>query len=168
MSITNLNAQTGIKKLKELVEEINTCLFCTSIKVNDGSTCRPMHAEQVDEKGNIWFFSDLNSEKNKQIQQDNEVRLFFSHPGKSSYMIINGQAEIVVSPSKIEELWSPLVKAWFKGGKDDPNISFIKVQVKSAYYWDTEGNKMVNFIKMLASAAIGKTLVNGQQGSIEV
>src|ERR1700744_119507 len=108
MSTTNLNAQTGIKKLKELVEEIDTCLFCTNLKTNDGSTCRPMQAAEVDEKGDIWFFSGLDSEKNKQIEADKEVRLFFSHPSKSSYLVVNGEAEIVISPAKTEQLWSPL------------------------------------------------------------
>jgi general stress protein 26 len=168
MNTTNLNAQTGIKKLQDLVEEIETCLFCTDLKTGDGSTCRPMQAAEVDEKGDLWFFSDINSEKNKQIEANREVRLFFSHPGKSSYLVINGEAEIVISPIKTEDLWSPLAKVWFKEGKDDPNISFIKVNVKNAYYWDTDGNKMINFIKLLVSAATGKILVHSQEGSIEV
>lgn len=168
MNTTNLNAETGIKKLKELIEEINTCIFCTTLKTNDSSTCRPMKAAEVDEKGDIWFFSGLDSEKNKQIKADKGVRLFFAHPGKSSYLVINGEAEIIISPIKTEDLWSPLVQTWFKEGKGDPNISFIRVRVKNAYYWDTDGNKMVNFVKMLASAATGKVLVHGQEGSIEV
>jgi general stress protein 26 len=68
----------------------------------------------------------------------------------------------------VEELWSPLVKTWFKEGKDDPNISILKVTPTSAYYWDTEGNRMINFLKMIASVATGKTLVDAQEGNIRV
>ena len=139
----NLKANEGVEKLKELVTAINICLFSTNLKRNDGATCRPMSAQEVDAEGNIWFFSDINSDKNREIQEDNLVQLVFSHPGKSSYMIVNGVAEISLDRQKIEELWTPVAKIWFEQGKDDPNLSLLKVNTKSAYYWDTDGNKIL-------------------------
>lgn len=127
-----------------------------------------MSTQQVDENGSIWFFSGIDSEKNKEIGEDKNVQLFYSHPGKSSFLVVNGEAEIILDSAKIDELWSATVEIWFKGGKDDPNVSLIKVNTKSAYYWDTEGNRMINFFKMLASVATGKTLVEAEEGSIKV
>ncbi len=164
----NFHDEEAIKQLQKLVEEINICLFCTNLKTDDGSTCRPMGAQKVCEQGNIWFFSDVNSYKNKEIEQNKNVQLFFSHPGKSSYLVVNGEAEVIIDRSKTEELWTPLVKTWFKDGKDDPDISIIKVAPVSAYYWGTEGNKMINFLKMVASVATGTTLLDSQEGSINV
>ena len=164
---TDFTAAEGIKKLKELVEEIDTCLFCTNPKTNDGTCTRPIGVQEVDDEGNLWFFSDVNSDKNKEIKADKEVQLFFATPEMSSYMVLNGEAEIIVKREKIDESWSPIVKIWFTGN-DDPNITLIKVKTKSAYYWDTEGGKMVNFFKMLASVATGKPLVNGNEGKINV
>jgi general stress protein 26 len=164
----NLKAKEGVEKLKEMVERIHICLFCTNLKVDDGGTCRPMDAQEVDDDGNLWFFSDKNSDKNKEIEQDKHVQLFFSHPGKQSYLVLNGEAEIIVDRDKIEELWTPLVKVWFKEGKDDPNISIIKVNTKNAYYWDEDGHKMINFFKMVASIATGTTFVSGKEGTIKI
>ena len=165
---TNLQSKEGIKKLKELVDDINICLFCTNLSVDDGATCRPMGAQEVDDEGNLWFFSDIHSDKNREIKEDKKVQLFFSHPGKSSYLVINGDAEIIVDRNKTEEIWSPLVKTWFKEGKDDPNISILKVKTRSAYYWDTAGNRMINFFKMVASVATGTTLLDSKEGSINI
>jgi len=165
---TNLNADKGIEKLQSLVEEINICLFCSNLKTDEGSTCRPMAAQEVDDEGNIWFFSDINSDKNQEIKKDKNVQLFFAHPGKSSYLVVNGEAEVIIDRQKTEALWVPLVKTWFKEGKDDPDISIIKVNTRDAYYWDTDGNKMINFLKMVASAATGTNLVNGKDGIINV
>ena len=162
----DLNHKEAIDKLKSLVEDITICLFCTDLKTDDGSTCRPMSAIKVCEQGNIWFFSEKNSEKNKAIVNDKNVQLFFSHPGKSSYMVVNGEAEIISDKTKIEELWSPVAKIWFKEGKDDPDISIIKVLPSTAYYWDTDGNRMINFLRMVASVVTGKNLLNGEEGSI--
>jgi general stress protein 26 len=158
----------GIEKLKQIAEEINICLFCTNLKTDDGATCRPMGLQQVDEHGNLWFFSDVNSDKNKEIQENKHVQLFFAHPGKSSYLVVNGDAEILIDRAKTEELWTPLVKTWFKEGKDDPSLSIIKVASTSAYYWDTEGNKMINFLKMIASVATGTTLLDAKEGTINL
>jgi general stress protein 26 len=168
MSTKNLASLEAVDKLKELVETIDICLFCTNLKTGDGATTRPMSTQEVDEEGNLWFFSDINSDKNREIKNDKRVQLFYSSPGKNSYLVVNGDAEIVIDRKKVEELWSPLVKTWFKEGKDDPNISILKVVPTSAYYWDTEGNRMINFFKMIASVATGKTLVDAQEGNINV
>ena len=156
----------AVDKLKSLVEDITICLFCTDLKTDDGSTCRPMSAIKVCEQGNIWFFSEKDSDKNKAIADDKNVQLFFSHPAKSSYLVVNGEAEIILDKTKIEELWSPVAKIWFKEGKDDPNISIIKVTPTSAYFWDTDGNRMTNIIKMVASVLTGTNLLSSEEGTI--
>jgi general stress protein 26 len=152
----NLNNKESITKLKSLVDDIMVCLFCTDLKTDDGATC------------NIWFFSEKNSDKNKAIAADKDVQLFFSHPGKSSYLVVNGEAGIILDKVKIEELWSPTAKIWFKEGKGDSNISVIKVAPSSAYYWDTDSNQMINFLKIVASVVTGTNLVTGNKGALKV
>lgn len=163
----NLKGHEGIKKLKNLVEDIKICLFCTNLKTDDGSTARPMSAQEVDQEGNLWFFSGIDSDKNREIKQDKHVQLFFSDPIKSSFLVVNGEAEIVFDRDKIEEFWNPLVKIWFKEGKEDPNISLIKVVVGNSYYWDVDGNRMINFFKIIASVASGSNLVTAEEGTIK-
>lgn len=162
----NLVSQEAVKKLKDMAEEIRTCLFCTDVKTNDGSASCPMDTRMVDENGDIWFFSAKDSDKNKAIERDGHVQLFYSDPGKNSYLIVNGTATISQDRKMIEALWTPVVKAWFKGGKDDPNITLIKVSDVNAYFWDIKGNRMINFLKMVVSAATGKTLVDAQEGKL--
>lgn len=164
----NLKNKEAIDKLKSLVNDIMVCLFCTDLKTNDGSTCRPMTAIKVCDQGNIWFFSEKSSDKNKAIENDKDVQLFFLHPGKSAYLVLNGEAEIILDKKMIEELWTPAAKIWFKEGKDDPKISIIKVTPTTAYYWDNDGNRMINFLKMVASVVTGTNLVSGNQGALKI
>ena len=125
-----------------------------------------MSAVHVCDKGNMWFFDQKNTDKD--IVQDPKVQLFFAHPGKGSYMVVNGDASIVTDRKKIDELWNPVVSIWFKDGKDVPNVALIKVAPTSTYLWDTDGNQMVNFLKMAASVVTGKNLVSGSEGEIIV
>ena len=158
----------GVDKLKELVEAIRICLFSTKLKTQDGATTRPMSAVKVCDKGNIYFFNQKDSDKNKEIEEDPKVQLFFSHPAKGSYLVVNGTASITTDRKKIEELWNPAVEIWFEKGKDDPNISIIKVTPSSAYFWDTDGNQMINILKMAASFVTGTNLVSGSEGEIVI
>lgn len=167
-SIENLSNKEAVTKLKQLVGEIDICLFCTNLKNDDGETSRPMSSQDVCDEGNIWFFSEINSIKNSEIEQDKRVQLFYSHPGKDCYLVINGDAELIFDRGIIEKLWSPAVKAWFPEGKADPSISVIKVKPTSGYYWDTKGSKMVNFIRNVASAVSGKNLIKGNEGEIKL
>lgn len=164
----NLNNKEAIDKLKSLVDEIKICLFCTDLKTNDVSTCRPMSVMKVCGQGNIWFFSEKSSDKNKAIEEDKHMQLFFSHPAKGSYLIVNGEAEIILDKTTIDELWTPAAKIWFKEGKEDPTISIIKVTPSTAFYWDTDGSKMINFFKMVASVVTGADLVSGKQGDLKI
>jgi general stress protein 26 len=164
--IKNMGNEEAILKLRELAEAIDICMFCTNLKTDDGASCRPMSTQKVCDEGNIWFFSNADSDKNKEIEQDENVQLFYSHPGKDSFLIVNGVAELIFDREKIEELWSPVLNAWFPGGKEDPNISIVKVIPTTAYYWDTDGNKMINFLKMVTSAATRKNLVEGNEGTL--
>ncbi|MES2517394.1 MAG: pyridoxamine 5'-phosphate oxidase family protein [Bacteroidota bacterium] len=164
----NLSGEKGIEKLQHLVNEIKVCLFRTNLMIDDGLFCTPMTSQQVDNEGCIWFFSGLDSDINLEIKQEKNVQLFFSHPGIGSYIVVNGDAEIIVSRSKVEELWSPLVKVWFHEGKDDPNISLIKVHTKEAHFWDSDDNRMVGFFKLVASAVTGVNYLDGNEGKVNL
>jgi general stress protein 26 len=82
--------------------------------------------------------------------------------------VVNGEAAVILDKEKIEELWTPVAKIWFKEGKEDPTISIIKVTPTTAYYWDTDGNQMINFLKTVASVVTGNNLVTGTQGTITI
>jgi len=158
--------QQAIDKLKKLATEIDICIFCSGNGMEEDPGCRPMSTAGVDDAGNIWFLSDKDSQKNQDIALDPRVRLYYSHPGKSSFLIVSGDAEILFDKALIERFWNPLDKVWFKEGKDDPSISLIKVRPGNAHFWDTRGNRMTNFLKQVASAATGRTLVEGEEGSL--
>jgi general stress protein 26 len=61
-----------------------------------------------------------------------------------------------------------MAKMYFEEGKNDPKISLIKVKPSSAYYWDTEGSKMVNLFKFLGFITTGKNTFSSKEGTLEV
>lgn len=164
----NLVREEAIDKLKSLVSDISICLFRSNLLAEEVSNCGPMTAQRVCDQGNIWFFSEKNSDKNNAILTNSKVQLYFSNPTTGTCLVLNGDAEVDLTQSKIEELWTPLIKNWFPLGKEDPNISVIKVAPTSAYYWDTDSIRMISFLRLAASMAISSNLVTGRQGTLSI
>src|ERR1700759_4938503 len=134
--IQNLDREETIEKFKELVKHNAVCLFTTNLSSVPLET-RPMSTQKVCDQGNFWFLSSRDSNKNNEIGNGSDVQLFFSNTSDSEYLSVFGKATISTDKSKIEELWTPIAKAWFTEGKDDPRITVIKVTPKDAFYWDT-------------------------------
>lgn len=163
----NLQNQEAIARLKELAEDIKICMFCTSLGDEPFAT-RPMGLQDVDDAGNLWFLSSAASEKNAEIKQDDSVQLLFSKPSASRFLSVYGKASIYRDREKIEALWNPIAKAWFEQGKDDPDLTVIKVSPSDAYYWDTKDGKLFSMVKIAIAAMTGSHMDGGVQGAINV
>ena len=163
----NISGREGIEKLKALAESADMCLFATSLSF-DPIPARPMSTRQVDDEGNIWFFSRSTSTKNAEIQRDNRVQLFYSNPGSVEFLNVSGKATIIIDRQKANELWSVWAKTWFPDGIDDPELTLIKVEPLDVHYWDTKNNRMISLLKIVAGAIAGKEMDDGVEGKIHV
>lgn len=163
----HLSGSEGIRKIKDLVKEIDFCMFCTQLTEAPFST-RPMSTRDVDDEGNIWFFSRADSNKNFEIKQDDQVQLLYAKPGSSEFLSIYGHADVIKDRKKAEELWSAWAKTWFNEGVDDPELTIIRVRPESGYYWDTKHNRMVSLLKIVAGAITGEQKDDGIEGKVNV
>ena len=76
-----------MKKIKELADDADICLFVTNL-TQIPLSARPMSRQRIDDDGTLWFFSERDSQKNTDIEQDNRVQLFFSNRNSSEYLSI--------------------------------------------------------------------------------
>lgn len=164
----NLHGQEAIQKIKDVVDKTESCFFCTAVTVGDSSGARPMAVRQVDDAGNLWFLSPIDSHKNDEVKIDPRVRLYFQASSHSYFLELNGHASISRDREKISELWEPLLKTWFTEGKDDPRITAIKVTPVEGYYWNTRHGNIVAGAKMLIGTATGKQMDDSVEGSLDL
>jgi general stress protein 26 len=166
--IKPLTGQDAIEKIKELTKKADSCFFVTNIKTGLPVSARPMSTQQVDDEGNLWFLSSKDSEHNKDIGIDPLVHLFYQASAHTGFVNVYGIAEIGNDKAKIDEIWDPIAKVWFQGGKDDPLITTIKVSPLRGYYWDNKHGSVIQFAKMAASLVTGKTMDDSIEGTLEV
>lgn len=151
-------------KLKELVKGIHIAMFSTII---DGEIhSRPMATSEIDEDGTIYFFTKTNSEKVDEIKKDSTANVIYADPEKNTYVTVIGKTELSVDKAKIHELWSPMLKAWFPNGPEDPEVGLLKFTPAEAEYWDNSSSKMVNLFRMAKAAVTGTQPDMGDHGKL--
>jgi general stress protein 26 len=163
----SLESQEAIEKLQELVKHNSICFFASNL-TELPLHASPMNIQQVDAMGNLWFISSKDSTRNLEIRNDSRIQLFVANASDSEYLSLYGMATISVDKKKIDEIWTPLARAWFTEGKDDPRITAIKVTPEEGFYWDTKSGRLISTFKMIASAITGKTADVGVRGELEV
>ena len=144
-----------LSKVKDMVEDIRIAMM-TTVDEQGNLVSRPMAALQMDEEGTIWFFTKRTSPKVDQIDHnENRVNLSFASVSDSDYVSISGTAEELNDRAKIDELWNPQAKAWFPNGKEDPELTLLKVHTVMAEYWDSKDSTMVRFFQQATAAITG-------------
>lgn len=151
-----------LRKLRELIEGIETAML-TTIDLHGRLRSRPMASIQMDETGSLWFFTNEFSGKVHEVMQNNHVNVAYAHPGKNNYVSVTGEAEVVTDRKKIEELWKPILLAWFPKGLNDPKLSLLKVNVNMAEYWDSTASGMVKLYHIAKAVIKGE----GSEGTHE-
>lgn len=148
-------------KAKALVESIRYCMM-TTITPEGRLQSRPMTAQTMDDDGFIWFFAREDSETTDSLNFDENVNLAFSSIQNSEYLSIVGTAELVKDRKKIEELWTPIVKAFFPDGQDDPTLCLIRVHAISAEYWESPSSKVIQLFGMAKAVLTGTTYTGSE------
>lgn len=158
--------QESIEKLKGLTEKIDFAMLTT---IAGGKLrSRPMSTQEFDQDGNIWFFTSDQTHKVDEIEADNRVSVAYSQPNDNVYVSVFGHAVLVKDRAKIEELWSPILKAWFPEGLDDPTLSLLKITVEEAEYWDSPNSKLVQIAGFVKALVTGKSADGGEYGKINL
>jgi len=165
--VKNLLQTDAIKKLKELAEDIGICMFCTDLGRVPFQT-RPMETLKVDEDGDIWFLSAASSDKNDEIRHNSDVQLIYAKNPDAHFLSVSGKASVSRDKAKIEELWTKKAAAWFKEGKQDPNLTVVCVKPVEAYYWDTKNGKMIALLKNVISAVSGLKIDSSVEGKMRL
>ncbi|MEJ7698357.1 MAG: pyridoxamine 5'-phosphate oxidase family protein [Pyrinomonadaceae bacterium] len=156
--------EEAIEKLRSLIKNINTAMLTTI----DGGVLRsrPMQTQETETGGDLWFFTSSETHKAEEIEKDNRVNLAYASPNDNSYVSVSGRAELVKDRAKMEELWNPILKAWFPKGLDDPNITLLKVSVEAAEYWDSASSTIVQVAGFIKALVTGTRADGGENEKI--
>jgi general stress protein 26 len=164
----NFQGRKAVDKIQAIVKKAENCFFCTNDASGKSWGTRPMNVRKVDEQGRLWFLIANDSQTAKELGLDSRVRLFFQGSPHSGFLVLDGRASFSNERARLEELWEPVIKTWFTGGVDDPRIAVVSVVPSAGYYWDTKHGNAVAGAKMVIGAALGKTLDDSIEGTLNL
>lgn len=157
-----------IKKARELSAKIGDIKIAMLSTLDSSGKLhsRPMYTFKIEDDGIIWMFASKASKKVTDLSLNPSVLLNYSNPDSDLYIAVNGTASVVTDLVKIEQLWSDRLKAWFPGGKTDPNICLLKILPEEAEYWDTPDLLVSQIISLVKNTLTGNPHVEGENKKI--
>ncbi|WP_375290155.1 pyridoxamine 5'-phosphate oxidase family protein [Qipengyuania sp.] len=100
---------------------------------NRTETAVPM-SPQLDKDANssIWFFTHTKSD----FAALGPATATFQSKGHDIYARFDGNLVRETSQERFDQFWNNFVEAWYDGGKDDPDILFLRMDLGTAEIWD--------------------------------
>ena len=164
----NSESAANFEKLREMIKDIDFCML-TTIDENNDLHSRPMSLNrEVDEGGNLWFFTSASSHKVSEVNRSPKCNVSFAAPGDNRYVSITGTAELVTDKRKIRELWKPILQAWFPKGTDDPDLALLRVEIEKAEYWDSPSSKVAQVVSFVSALVTGESAGWGENKKIDL
>jgi general stress protein 26 len=148
--------QTPQETLWHLIKDMKFAMF-THRHADGELHAHPLTTQNrsLDEQGLLYFFVSKKTELGQRVQTDGNVCVTYGDPGKDTWVSISGTATVNEDRAQKEKLYNPMVKAWFPGGLDDPNLELIEVKISHAEYWNITESKMTQLLKMTTAAVTG-------------
>ncbi len=157
--------QLELDKVVEIMRGDRFCML-TSVGEQGRLQSRPMTPQQVTDGGDVWFFIDATSEHADLIRNEKRVNLAFSDG--STWLSVAGHGDVRQDRDKVEELWNPMVEAWFPDGKDSPSVALLFVESDSAEYWDTPGGRVASALAFAKAKVKGDRPAVGESASVDL
>jgi general stress protein 26 len=159
--------EAQLKKLGELIKDIRIAML-TTVDEDGTLRSRPMGVVESEFDGGLWFFTRADSPKVDEIFQERQVNVSFAEPEDQHYVSVSGVATIIRNRAMLEERWSPLFRAWFPEGLDDPNLALLHVRVHHAEYWDAPSSAMVHLFGLVKATLTGTPPSPGEHEKVDL
>ena len=141
-----------MRVIGEIIDSATICMLTT--RNHAGGLCsRPMYTQEADENGNLWFFTSTSSHLVSEIRNNHDVQITYSS-GKEKFISASAKAFEVFDRARMQELWSPLMNAWFPEEIDTPELVLLRLELQDVEYWVTPSSpvtKVAGFFKAMVS-----------------
>lgn len=101
----------------------------------DPDSAAPMTA-QLDKEGhgNIWFYTS----RSGHFGHGGPATCTYASKNHDLFARFHGTLIEETSRERLEKHWSNFVEAWFPGGKDDPDLIMLRMDLGDASIWDSD------------------------------
>ncbi len=102
-------------------------------------------------EGCLYFITSRETDLAKSIVHSATAHYCLVSNDHDYHACMSGEISIINDREKLEELWSPMMAAWFEGGQDNPNITMLKMSLNEASVWASTRNALRFGFEMVRS-----------------
>jgi general stress protein 26 len=154
--------QKQVDDLYKLIESIKTAMLTT--RRPDGRlVSRPMATQKRHPMADLWFVTDVESNKLDELEHDPHVNLGYFDTGSWEWISVSGTATMSTDRALIRSLYQSDWKAWFgkidevrDGGPDDPRLALILVDADTVIYMKREKSKPMVLFELAKGMLTGE------------
>jgi len=95
----------------------------------------PMTAFCDGELGAIWFFTRRDNALVRNLVQGGRAMFNLVSKDRELWACISGVITEQHDADRIDKYWGPVVSAWFPEGKDDPELTLLRLDADDAEVW---------------------------------
>ncbi len=118
----------------------------------------PMTAQlDKDARHAIWFFTG----RDGHFSAAGSATATFASKGHDTFARFAGTLVEETSRERLDKQWSNFVEAWFPGGKDDPNLLMLRMDLGDARIWSGEMG-----VLGVAKMALGMSVQDEVKGQV--
>lgn len=110
---------------------------------------QPMTAFVEREAGQIWFFTRKDTKLVQEIGDASEAMFVFQDDDLQA--CIGGSLHLAYDRARMDKYWNPIVAAWYPQGKDDPQLTMLRMDCADAEVWITDDG-LIKFAWEIAAA----------------
>jgi general stress protein 26 len=123
----------------------------------DPESAAPMTAS-LDKNANhaIWFFTS----RDNRFAAKGPATATFASKGHDLFARFSGLLVEETDKARLDKQWSNFVEAWFPGGKQDPNVLFLRMDLGQAAIWSADQGLLTT-----AKMALGMDVRDDVKGS---
>jgi general stress protein 26 len=85
--------------------------------------------------GTIWFISSTDTALVQSLGMGEDADYIVISEDHDLHASLRGKLYQLHDDAKLEELWSPVVAAWFEGGRKDPRVALLRFDPAVAEVW---------------------------------
>lgn len=115
---------------------------------------QPMTAHPEEGESALYFFALKDSDFVSKI--NGSAKVMFTVQQKDFWACVGGVITEAFDRARMDKYWNPIVAAWYPEGKDDPNLTLLKLSASDAEVW-TQKAGPVRFAYEIAKANATKT-----------
>lgn len=96
---------------------------------------QPMTAFFEGEKGPLWFFTSHGNSLVTALGQAHRAMAHYVSKGHDLFATIHGDLRLDTDQATIDRLWNSHIAAWYPQGRQDPDITLLRLDTETAQIW---------------------------------